>query len=173
MSCSSCPGAQVLGHSRAPTLHHVISKALATSVSCLRLRGSAAMREEGRGAEADALGGAFRPALPGMLAHALATAGHLPEVSNAHQGCCDAQHGLPARPPMLHLGPPLHARVPQHCHTCQQIRMPRVNWRVVQAGCLMLSEESASLASYSEVSSRRACGAHAGPYLSCAAWLTG
>ncbi|KAK9821123.1 hypothetical protein WJX81_001731 [Elliptochloris bilobata] len=42
---------------------------------------SAAMRDEGRGTEADVLAGAFRPALPGMLAHALATAGRSPEAT--------------------------------------------------------------------------------------------
>lgn len=45
------------------------------------LRGSAALREEGRAAEADALACAFQPVLPGMLAHALTTAARSPEVS--------------------------------------------------------------------------------------------
>ena len=128
MSCSSCPGAQVLGHSRAPTLHHVMSEALANPVSCVRLRGSPAMREEGRSAEADALSGAFRPALPGMLAHALATAGHSPEVSTANQVCRIVQHGCPASPVMLHLGPLLNERMPQCCHTCHQILSLLVHW---------------------------------------------
>ena len=128
MSRSSCPGAKALGHSRAPTLHHVMSEAVADPVSWVRLRGSAAMREEGRSAEADALRGAFRPALPGMLAHALATAGHSPEVSTANQVCRIVQHGCPASPAMLHLGPLLNERMPQCCHTCHQILSLLVHW---------------------------------------------
>lgn len=79
-------------------------------------RRSAALREEGRAAEADALARAFQPVLPGMLAHALTTAARSPEVGSGADSLLQASTArchIRTRPHPSGLSHAPHCEVPE------------------------------------------------------------